>query len=153
MVIWWLFNWFLELPRHLCVFTWSLLAEFWSMFLLLTSISFPDGTKIAEMQEIVWEKYPAKDRTCFVMDGLKWDIEKSSCVLEQNAFYNGWQHSHWVVNILVFDLTCKVMACGLNAPGSWHDSHMISLGRCMMNMVLKQLWIMPFQCQVQTQTS
>ena len=74
------------------------------------------------MQEIVREKYPAIDGTCFVMDGLKLEVEKSSCVLEQNAFYNGWQHSHWVVNILVFDLTGKVIACGLNAPGSWHDS-------------------------------
>jgi hypothetical protein len=86
------------------------------------SISFPDGAKIEEMKEIVREKYPAIDGTCFVMDGLKLDVQKSSCVLEQNAFYNGWQHSHWVVNILVFDLTGKVIACGLNAPGSWHDS-------------------------------
>ena len=56
-------------------------------------------------------------------NGLKLDIQKSSIVEEQNAFYNGWQHSHWVVNVLVFDLEGKVITCGLNAPGSGHNSN------------------------------
>lgn len=74
------------------------------------------------MQEIFRCKYPSIDGTCFVIDRLKLDIERSSFVEEQNAFYNGWQHSHWIVNILVFDLQGKIIACVLNAPGSWHDS-------------------------------
>ena len=52
--------------------------------------------------------------------------------------YNGWLHDHYISNILVFapDGACfylfthfnnvsfagSIIACHLNAPGSWHDS-------------------------------
>lgn len=85
-------------------------------------IMFPSVEKITQMMDVVSQKYPAIPNTVFVMDGLKLNIEKSCVPHEQNAFYNGWQHSHWVVNVLVFDLSGKLVCAGLNAPGSWHDS-------------------------------
>lgn len=85
-------------------------------------ICFPSGEKLQELQDEVSSRYPLLPGACLVMDGLKLNIQKSSCVLEASRYFNGWQHSHWIVNVFVFDITGKVVSCAVNAPGSYHDS-------------------------------
>jgi hypothetical protein len=37
-------------------------------------------------------------------------------------FYNGWLHGHFVSTVFVFAVDGTIQICGLNAPGSMHDS-------------------------------
>jgi hypothetical protein len=78
--------------------------------------------EIAEYQDVVQTNFPAIDGSWCVMDRLKIPIEKSGDDLTQNAYYNGWLHDHFVGCVFVFVPLGVVVACALNAPGSWHDS-------------------------------
>ncbi len=51
----------------------------------------------------------------------KIQIEKSGDESMQNAFYNGWLHDHFVGCVFVFVPSGIVVACAVNAPGSWRD--------------------------------
>ena len=62
------------------------------------------------------------------MDGLKLYIQKSPFSNEQNNFYNGWTHDHYVSNILVFCPDGTIPCCCLNVPGSQHDSTVAEWG-------------------------
>lgn len=63
-----------------------------------------------------------------VCDGLKLKLQQAGNVKIQTKFYNGWMHDHFVSNVLVFAPNGKVIACALNAPGSYHDSTVASYG-------------------------
>jgi hypothetical protein len=56
------------------------------------------------------------------MDGLKLPIQKSGDEAIQNAYYNGWLHDHLVGSVFTFAPSGLILACTINAPGSWHDS-------------------------------
>jgi hypothetical protein len=48
------------------------------------------------------------------------DVPSAEEIAEyQNAYYNGWLHDHFAG--CVFVTLGVVVACALNAPGSWHD--------------------------------
>jgi len=47
---------------------------------------------------------------------------------EQGMFYNGWQHAHYVTNLLVFAIDGRVIMAVMNAPGSIHDSTLAEWG-------------------------
>ncbi len=64
-----------------------------------------------------------------MVDGLKIPIQKSGDESTQNAYYNGWLHSHFIGYMLVFSPLGGVVACTLNAPGSWHDSYIAENGK------------------------
>ncbi len=85
-------------------------------------IALPAPERLRDMQQVVASRYPLIEGAALVMDGLKFLIKKSSFLHEQSRYYNGWQHSHWIVNVFVFDLTGRVVSAAMNAPGSWHDS-------------------------------
>jgi hypothetical protein len=57
-----------------------------------------------------------------VMDGLKLPIQNSRDEAIQNAYYNGWLHDHLVGSVFIFAPSGLIVACTVNAPGSWHDS-------------------------------
>ena len=46
----------------------------------------------------------------------------------ENAFFNGWQHSHFVTCVLLFAPDGTIPAAVLNCPGSWHDSTIAEMG-------------------------
>jgi hypothetical protein len=46
----------------------------------------------------------------------------------QNAYYKGWLHDHFVNVVFVFAPSGTIVACTLNAPGSWHDSFIAQNG-------------------------
>lgn len=43
-------------------------------------------------------------------------------------FYNGWQHDHYVVQVLAFTPDGVIIACAIQAPGSMHDSTIADWG-------------------------
>jgi len=86
-------------------------------------IALPSSQEVAEYQEVVRTNFPALDGAWCVMDGLKVKIQKSGDEATQNTFYNGWLHDHFVGCVFVFSPSGVIVACTLNAPGSWHDSY------------------------------
>lgn len=50
------------------------------------------------------------------------EVEKSPDPYVEETHYNGWHHTHWVTNVLVFAPDGKVVVAGINFPGSNHDS-------------------------------
>ncbi len=66
--------------------------------------------------------FPDLDGVWCVMDGLKIPIQKPADEAIQNAYYNGWLHDHFMGCVFAFAPSGIVVACILNAPGSWHDS-------------------------------
>ncbi len=64
---------------------------------------------------------------CFVV-GLKIPIQKSGDEETQNAYYNGWLHSHFVGCIFAFAQYGVIVSCTLNAHGSWHNSYIAENG-------------------------
>jgi len=56
------------------------------------------------------------------MDGLKLLVQSSGDDTEQNAYYNGWLHDHFVSCVYVFAPSGHIVAQSLNNPGSWYDS-------------------------------
>jgi len=85
-------------------------------------VQLPTADKIAEYQELISANYPAMAGTWCVMDGLKLQSHKSSDEATQNAYYNGWLHDHLVGSVFLFAPSGLIVACSVNAPGSWHDS-------------------------------
>ena len=86
------------------------------------AISFPSHEEIEKFKDDISARYPHIKDAVFSMDGLKLKIEKSPDPFEENAHYNGWHHTHWVVNVLVFAPDGKIVCCGYNYPGCTHDS-------------------------------
>jgi hypothetical protein len=85
-------------------------------------VQLPSVEKIAEYQQLIAVNYPALAGSWCVMDGLKLYIQKSGDETIQNAYYNGWLHDHLVGSVFIFVPSGLIVACTLNAPGSWHDS-------------------------------
>ncbi|EDQ98024.1 uncharacterized protein LACBIDRAFT_316314 [Laccaria bicolor S238N-H82] len=56
------------------------------------------------------------------MDGLNLAVQTSTNQEIENATFNGWLHDHFVSSVLAFGASGVIIACKLNAPGSWHDS-------------------------------
>jgi hypothetical protein len=86
-------------------------------------VALPSAQEVVEYQNVVRANFPALDGAWCVMDGLKVKIQKSGDEATQNAFYNGWLHDHFVGCVFVFAPSGVIVACTLNAPGSWHDSY------------------------------
>jgi hypothetical protein len=91
-------------------------------------IEIPSVEEIREYQEVISSHFPVLNRTWCVVDGLKIPIQKSGDEATQNAYYNGWLHSHFVGWNFVFAPSGVIVACTLNAPGSWHDSYIAENG-------------------------
>jgi DDE superfamily endonuclease len=63
-----------------------------------------------------------------VCDGVKFYFEATEGLDEQCMFYNGWKCDHFVGNVFVFSIEGLIIACVVNAPGSFHDSTIAELG-------------------------
>jgi hypothetical protein len=91
-------------------------------------VCIPSAEDIAQYQEVVRSNFPALDGSWCIMDGLKIHIQKPGDESMQNAYYNGWLHDHFVGCVFAFAPSGVVVACTLNAPGSWHDSFIAENG-------------------------
>jgi DDE superfamily endonuclease len=68
-----------------------------------------------------------KDVYCFA-DGLKLPFEACSGLTKQGRYYNGWQHGHYITNVLVFGADGSIIHAVLNVPGSVPDSQVALWG-------------------------
>ncbi|QRV87752.1 DDE family endonuclease [Ceratobasidium sp. AG-Ba] len=85
-------------------------------------VTWPSPDQMGEFSELIRRRHPSIHGAFGFMDGLNLPVGTSSDSQEEEATYNGWLHSHRVSNIFVFSPDGCVIACKLNAPGSWHDA-------------------------------
>jgi hypothetical protein len=88
----------------------------------LARVSSPMVDEVREYQRIVAVVYPRLGEVWGTCDGLNLWFERSISQRIQRVFYNGWLHGHFVSNVFVFAVDGMIRICGLNAPGSMHDS-------------------------------
>ena len=88
-------------------------------------LELPTTEKIELFCEAINAKYPVLAGLVWAaMDGLKLNVQESGKVYEQNQYFNGWTHGHYVNSLYVFGPDGKICICVLNAPGTFHDSTM-----------------------------
>ena len=85
-------------------------------------VKYPTDEKIADLKSAIHEQNsPLPDVYC-VCDGLKLSYQAPGTLLQQDKFYNGWTHGHYVTNLFVFSPDGYIIDAVLNVPGSVHDS-------------------------------
>eukprot|EP00957_Ditylum_brightwellii_P097006 7387020-Ditylum_brightwellii.AAC.1 len=84
----------------------------------------PSKEKFDFFVETIAQKYPllGDNKVYCTMDGLKLRLQMSGDHDQQEWFYNGWQHDHFVTNIFAFSPDGKIIATVINVPGSIHNS-------------------------------
>jgi hypothetical protein len=82
-------------------------------------VEIPSVEEIAEYKDVVNRNFPALNGCWCVMDGLKIPIQKSGDESTQNAYYNGWLHSHFVGCVFVFAPSGVIVACTFNSCKCW----------------------------------
>ncbi|KIY48375.1 hypothetical protein FISHEDRAFT_65761 [Fistulina hepatica ATCC 64428] len=80
------------------------------------------GEEFQECNDIVIVRHPHLTGAFGTMDGLNLPVQTSVDEDIENATYNGWLHEHFVSLVIAFAATGEIIACQLNAPGSWHDA-------------------------------
>lgn len=83
---------------------------------------------VNSMKALVRNKHPLLENVWCTMDGLKLMIEVSSNDDDQNNYYNGWTHDHYVTGVLCFSPDGNIRISCYNVPGSVHDSTVASIG-------------------------
>ena len=93
-------------------------------------VSWPTDEEMADLIERTNRKYPMLERynVWGAIDGCKVAIETSKDPNLQAAYYNGWLHSHVVVNVLLVDTRGVFRFAILNALGTTHDSQAARIG-------------------------
>ncbi|KAG8793004.1 hypothetical protein FRC12_004211 [Ceratobasidium sp. 428] len=87
-----------------------------------SQITWPSEDEMTYFAELIQRRHPTIEGAFGFIDGLSLPVETSSDPREQEMMYNGWLHSHRIGNIFVFAPDGRIIACKLNAPGSWHDA-------------------------------
>ncbi|PPQ64806.1 hypothetical protein CVT26_002638 [Gymnopilus dilepis] len=87
-----------------------------------SEVRWPIGCEFQEYNDLVVERHPLLTGAFGTMDGLNLPVQESSNEEIENATYNGWLHAHMVSSVIAFGSTGEIIACHLNAPGSWHDA-------------------------------
>jgi DDE superfamily endonuclease len=101
-------------------------------------IVWPKDEEFETYNDMIVERHPLLTGAFATMDGLNLHVETSGDEEVENATYNGWLHEHFISNVFAFaptgilvfylrkftliDFTGEIIACKVNAPGSWHDS-------------------------------
>ena len=93
-----------------------------------SEVRMPDAAEIALFKEAITAKHSLLVDCYCMVDGLKLYLQQSGDSIIQSRFYNGWKHDHFVTNIFAFAPNGSIIACTLNAPGTWHDSTLAHWG-------------------------
>ena len=88
----------------------------------------PDAAEIALFKEAITAKHSLLVDCYCMVDGLKLYLQQAGDSIIQSRFYNGWKHDHFVTNLFAFAPNGSIIACTLNAPGTWHDSTLAHWG-------------------------
>ena len=95
---------------------------------LKSEVHMPDAAKIALFKEAIAAKHSLLVDCYCMVDGLKLDLQQAGDSIIQSCFYNGCKHDHFATNVFAFALNGSIIACTLNAPGTWHDSTLAHWG-------------------------
>ena len=93
-----------------------------------SEVRMPDAAKIAMFKEAIVAKHSLLVDCYCMVDGLKLYLRQSGDSVIQSCFYNGWKNDNFVTNIFAFAPNGSIIACTLNAPGTWHDSTLSQWG-------------------------
>jgi hypothetical protein len=88
----------------------------------LARVKPPSAEEVKKRQLAVALRYPRLADVWGCCDGLNIRFETSGSQQIRRIYYNGWLHGHYISNVLVFAFDGTIRICGLNAPGSMHDS-------------------------------
>ena len=91
-------------------------------------VKFPTDEEVTVLKGITEQRHYALDDVYCTADGLKLYFESCKEVEVQGMYFNGWQHDHFVSNLLVFSVCGRIISCVVNVPGSIHDSTMAIWG-------------------------
>ncbi|TFK17979.1 hypothetical protein FA15DRAFT_604134 [Coprinopsis marcescibilis] len=86
-------------------------------------IEWPDDNAFALYTHLIVRRHTRLHGAFGSIDGLNLAVQTSGDQDIENATYNDWLSAHFVSSVLVFSPRGEIVACNLNAPGSWHDSH------------------------------
>ncbi|KLO06853.1 hypothetical protein SCHPADRAFT_837453 [Schizopora paradoxa] len=78
--------------------------------------------EFTELSDLIVARHSLLEGAFGFIDGLNLPVHTSSDPAIENATYNGWLHAHFVSSVLTFSPKGLIIACRLNAPGSWHDA-------------------------------
>jgi hypothetical protein len=92
------------------------------------AVKFPDDNEIEKLKDIVKQRHPNLTNVYCTMDGVKLYFEQCKELDVQSMYYSGWQHDHFVTNLICFSACGRIICCVLNVPGSVHDSTMALWG-------------------------
>jgi hypothetical protein len=94
----------------------------------LAHVRKPSREEVLAYQQATVAKYPSFPEVLGTLDGLNLSIQSTKDDKVQSIFYNGWTHGHYVSNVFVFGMDGTIQICGLNAPGTMHDSTLADYG-------------------------
>ena len=87
-------------------------------------VRLPTADEATLFATMINQKYPLITNCWGAMDGLKLTLQQAGNETQQNNFYNGWTHEHFVTNLFLFSPDGKIRCSYFNAPGVLHDSTM-----------------------------
>jgi hypothetical protein len=87
----------------------------------LARIKFLDEQKMQMFAEMIRLREPTISNVIGFMDGLGLVMEMTDEMIQQNAYYCGYDCNTMINNVLVFGPNGKVFFCAINYPGSWLD--------------------------------
>lgn len=93
-----------------------------------SKVRMPTDEEIQDYIQAICSKYPSLQDVWGAMDGLKLYLQRAGGPTEENKYYNGWQHDHFVNSLFLFTPDGLIRYAYFNAPGTWHDSTMASVG-------------------------
>lgn len=85
-------------------------------------IHWPVDDDFQEYNDLVLARHPLLVGAFGTIDGLNLPAQTSQDQEIENATFNGWLQDHFISSIFAFGAEGVIIACNLNAPGSWHDS-------------------------------
>jgi hypothetical protein len=94
----------------------------------LARVRKPSREEVLAYQQATVAKYPSLPEVWGTLDGLNLNIQSTKDDKIQSIFYNGWTHGHYVSSVFVFGMDGTIRICGLNAPGTMHDSTLADYG-------------------------
>ncbi|EDR05968.1 uncharacterized protein LACBIDRAFT_329150 [Laccaria bicolor S238N-H82] len=80
------------------------------------------STMLDENNSLIMGHHPLLNGAFSSMDGLNLAVQTLPDQEIENAMFNGWLHDHFVSSMFAFSMKGEIIACNLNAPGSWHNS-------------------------------
>jgi hypothetical protein len=94
----------------------------------LARVRKPSSEEVLAYQEATVAKYPSLPEVWGTLDGLNLNIQSTKDDKVHSIFYNGWIHGHYVSSVFVFRMDGTIRICGVNAPGTMHDSTLANYG-------------------------